>query len=59
MRLKEIQAKEDQIRLEKKMAKKTAKDAARMEIAKDTIVQAEENEMASLMGFSGFGSSKK
>lgn len=58
-RLAEIKAKEDKAREEKKLLKKAARDAARMEIVKDTVAQADDDEMITLMGFSGFGSSKK
>ena len=58
-RLAEVKAKEDALREEKKLAKKIAKEAARMEVVKDAVAQAEEDEMAKMMGFAGFGSSKK
>ncbi|GJJ06460.1 hypothetical protein Clacol_000652 [Clathrus columnatus] len=58
-RLAEIKANEDKLREQKKIDKKAAKDAARLEILKDAVGQVEENEMSKLMGFSGFGSSKK
>jgi len=58
-RLAEVKAKEDAIREEKKRAKQAAKEAARMELVKDAGTQAEEDAMAQMMGFSGFGSSKR
>lgn len=58
-RLAEVKAKEDALRQEKKLAKKAAKEASRVELVKDAVAQAEEDEMAKAMGFAGFGSSKK
>lgn len=58
-RLAEVKAKEDALREEKKLAKKAVKEAARVELVKDAVVQAEQDEMAKMMGFAGFGSSKK
>ncbi|KAF8585960.1 hypothetical protein K439DRAFT_1010131 [Ramaria rubella] len=58
-RLAEVKAKEDALREEKKLAKKAAKEAARVELVKDAVAQAEEEQMAKTMGFAGFGSSKK
>ncbi|KAF8514215.1 hypothetical protein BU17DRAFT_94703 [Hysterangium stoloniferum] len=58
-RLAEVKAKEDALREEKKQAKKAAKEAARMEVVKDAVTLAEEDEMSKMMGFSGFGSSKR
>jgi len=58
-RLAEVKAKEDALRAEKKAAKKTEKEKARMEIVKNTMAQQEEDEMAKMMGFGTFGSSKK
>ncbi|KIJ49469.1 hypothetical protein M422DRAFT_27834 [Sphaerobolus stellatus SS14] len=58
-RLAEVRAKEQALRDEKKRTKQAAKEAARMEVVKDAVTQAEEDEMAKMMGFAGFGSSKK
>lgn len=57
-RLAEVKAKEATLREEKKRAKKAAKEAARMELVKDAVAQAEDDEMSKMMGFSGFASSK-
>ncbi|TFK44361.1 hypothetical protein BDQ12DRAFT_640932 [Crucibulum laeve] len=56
-RLAEVKAKELALREEKKAQKKAEKEKARLELLKDTVNQ--DNEMAQLMGFGGFGSSKK
>lgn len=56
-RLAEIKEKADAERAEKKAAKKAEKEKARMDVVKE--VTAEDDEMAKMMGFSGFGSSKK
>ena len=58
-RLAEIKAREDNIRAERKAAKKAAKEKARMELVKDAVTQQEDNDMAAMMGFGGFGSTKK
>ena len=58
-RIAEIKAKEDALRAEKKAQKKAEKEKARVELLKDTIGQQEDVEMAQMMGFGGFGSSKK
>ncbi|KAF8919813.1 hypothetical protein CPB85DRAFT_1275458 [Mucidula mucida] len=55
-RLAEVKAKEKAIRDEKKAAKKAEKEKARIEIAKES---AEDDEMTKMMGFGGFGSTKK
>lgn len=57
-RLAEVKAHEDGIRAEKKAATKARKDAARLEMMKD-VDMAETQDMAAMMGFAGFGSSKK
>jgi hypothetical protein len=57
-RLAEVKAREDGIRAEKKAAAKARKDAARLEMMKD-VDMAETQDMAAMMGFAGFGSSKK
>ncbi|KAF8894013.1 hypothetical protein BD779DRAFT_1504743 [Infundibulicybe gibba] len=55
-RLAEVKAKELAIRAEKKAQKQAEKERARLELVKDS---APNDEMAQLMGFGGFGSSKK
>lgn len=57
-RLAEVKAKEAALRAEKKAAKKAIKEKARVELAQD-VVMGEPDDMAAMMGFSGFGSSKK
>ncbi|KAH8828541.1 hypothetical protein DL96DRAFT_1463260 [Flagelloscypha sp. PMI_526] len=56
-RLAEIKSRESAVRAERKAQKKAAKDKARQELVKETT--AEDVEMAEMMGFGGFGSSKK
>jgi U4/U6.U5 tri-snRNP component SNU23 len=56
-RLAEIKAKEATIREEKKAAKKAKKDQARMELVQQAA--STDSDMMSMMGFAGFGSSKK
>ena len=58
-RLAEIKAKEGNLRAEKKKQKQAEKDRARAELAKDFAVPQEDDGMMKMMGFSGFGSSKK
>jgi len=55
-RLAEIRAKEQALRQDKKDQKKAEKEKARLELIKDL---GSDNEMTKLMGFGGFGSSKK
>ncbi|KAG5654381.1 hypothetical protein H0H81_003205 [Sphagnurus paluster] len=57
-RLAEVKAKEVALREEKKAAKKAEKEKARLELIKDTAMD-QDNDMAKLMGFGGFGSTKK
>ncbi|KAI0812604.1 hypothetical protein BC629DRAFT_1474222 [Irpex lacteus] len=57
-RLAEVREKEAAVRAEKKAAKKAAKERVLVELAKDVTVQEDEGMMA-MMGFSGFGTSKK
>ena len=57
-RLAEIKAKEAGLRAEKLKLKRAEKDKARAELAKDLSTPQEED-MMKMMGFSGFGSSKK
>jgi len=54
-RLAEVKAKEDAVREEKKALKKAEKEKARVALVKD----AEDDEMAKMMGFGSFGTSKK
>ena len=58
-RLAEIKAKEAGLRAEKRKQKQAEKDRARAELAKDIPPPQEEEDMMKMMGFSGFGSSKK
>ena len=59
-RLAEIKAKEADLRAEKLKLKRAEKDKARAELAKDfSAPQEGEEDMMKMMGFSGFGSSKK
>ena len=58
-RLAEVKAKADAERAEKKAQKKAEKEKARMELLKDIEMQPENDEMAAMMGFQGFGSTKK
>jgi U4/U6.U5 tri-snRNP component SNU23 len=55
-RLAEVKAKELAIREQKKAAKQAEKEKFRLEIVKNTV---EDDEMAQMMGFGGFGSTKK
>ena len=57
-RLAEVKAKEQTVRDEKKAQKKAQKEKQRLELAKETT-QAVDNDVAMMMGFGGFGSSKK
>lgn len=57
-RLAEIKSRELALRQEKKEQKKAEKEKARLELMKDLTSNADE-EMAKMMGFGGFGSSKK
>jgi U4/U6.U5 tri-snRNP component SNU23 len=58
-RLAEIKAKEVSLRAEKLKLKQAEKDKARAELAKEFSVPQEDEDMMKMMGFSGFGSSKK
>jgi U4/U6.U5 tri-snRNP component SNU23 len=58
-RLTEVREKEAALRAEKKAARKAVKDQARVELVKDVEMTGEEDDMSKMMGFSGFGSSKK
>ena len=56
-RLAEVKDKEKAIRDERKAAKKAEKEKARIEMAQE--LGGEDDEMAKMMGFGGFGSTKK
>lgn len=58
-RLAEIKANEAALREEKKAQKKAQKEKALVELAKDTAMEQDENKMMQMMGFAGFGTSKK
>jgi U4/U6.U5 tri-snRNP component SNU23 len=61
-RLAEIRDKELAVRAERKAAKKAERERARLELAQDAAamqVNGDGNEMMSMMGFSGFGTTKK
>lgn len=58
-RLADIKAKEAAVRAEKKQAKKAEKEKARVELVKDSVTIQEESDMMQMLGFSGFGSTKK
>jgi U4/U6.U5 tri-snRNP component SNU23 len=57
-RLAEVKAKEDALRADRKAQKKAEKDKARLELVKDSAMDGEDD-MAKMMGFGGFGSTKK
>jgi U4/U6.U5 tri-snRNP component SNU23 len=56
-RLAEVKAKETAIREERKALKKAEKEKARLELVKHS--QQPDDDMARMMGFGGFGSTKK
>ncbi|EIW63020.1 uncharacterized protein TRAVEDRAFT_34276 [Trametes versicolor FP-101664 SS1] len=62
-RLAEVRERETALREEKKAAKKALREAARVELVKDTAVAAGakqgDGDMMSMMGFAGFGTTKK
>ncbi|KZT08393.1 uncharacterized protein LAESUDRAFT_649192 [Laetiporus sulphureus 93-53] len=60
-RLAEVREKETSLRAEKKAAKKVQREQARVELVKVTVAGDAQHEdvMMEMMGFSGFGSSKK
>lgn len=60
-RLAEVREREDALRAEKKAAKKALRERARVDLAKDVTVPEtqEQNDMMQMMGFGGFGTSKK
>lgn len=57
-RLAEVKAKEVALREEKKARKKAEKEKVRLEMVKDSAMN-QDDEMAKMMGFGGFGTSKK
>lgn len=58
-RLAEIKTKESDLRAEKKKQKQAEKAKVLAELAKDSVAPEEDDGMLKMMGFSGFGSSKK
>jgi U4/U6.U5 tri-snRNP component SNU23 len=56
-RLAELKAKETAIREEKKAQKRAQKEQARIQAVQETTQ--EDDDMAKMMGFGGFGSTKK
>lgn len=58
-RLAEIKSKEADLRAEKKKQKQAEKAKVLAELAKDSITPQEDDDMVKMMGFGGFGSSKK
>lgn len=58
-RLAEVREKEAAVRDEKKAQKKARREQARVELVKDTTMVKEDSDMMQMMGFSGFGTSKK
>jgi U4/U6.U5 tri-snRNP component SNU23 len=58
-RLAELKAKEDALRREKKAQKQAEKEKVLLEYVKDTAMDQDNDDMTKLMGFSGFGTSKK
>lgn len=58
-RLAEVREKEAALRAEKKAAKKAVKQQARAEMAKDVEMADGGDDMMKMMGFAGFGTSKK
>lgn len=60
-RLAQIKVKEDALRAERKAKKKAAKEAQRMELVKETldVDMQPQDDMAAMMGFAGFGTTKK
>jgi len=58
-RLTEIKAKEADLRAEKRKQKQAEKEKVHAELAKDFATSKADDDMMKMMGFSGFGSSKK
>ena len=58
-RLAEVREREATLREEKKAQKKAEKEKARVELVKDVTKSQGEDDMMKMMGFSGFGTSKK
>lgn len=57
-RLAEVKAKELTLREEKKAQKKAEKEKARLELAKE-VSGGQDNDLMEMMGFGGFGTTKK
>jgi U4/U6.U5 tri-snRNP component SNU23 len=57
-RLEEVKEKEIALREQRKALKKAEKEKARLELIKDTAMD-QDADMSKLMGFGGFGTSKK
>ena len=57
-RLAEVKAKEAALRQQRKALRKAEKEKARLDLIRDTDM-VQDDDMAKLMGFGGFGSSKK
>jgi U4/U6.U5 tri-snRNP component SNU23 len=58
-RLAEVKAKEVALREAKKAEKKAAKEKARAQLVQDVAMDEGGDDMAKMMGFAGFGSTKK
>ncbi|KAI0093174.1 hypothetical protein BDY19DRAFT_982961 [Irpex rosettiformis] len=58
-RLAEVREKEVSLRAEKKAQKRAQKEKVLVELAKDAGTMQVDNDMMAMMGFSGFGTSKK
>lgn len=58
-RLAEVREREAALREEKKAQKKAEKEKARVELVKDVTKSQGDDDMMQMMGFSGFGTSKK
>jgi hypothetical protein len=58
-RLEEVKAKEITLREQRKALKKAEKEKVRLELIKDTAMDQDDDDMSKLMGFGGFGTSKK
>jgi U4/U6.U5 tri-snRNP component SNU23 len=57
-RLEEVKQKEITLRDQRKAFKKAEKEKARLELIRDTAME-QDDDMSKLMGFGGFGTSKK
>lgn len=58
-RIAEVREKEATLRAEKKAQKKAEKEKQRVEAVKDVTMGQEDSDMMQMMGFAGFGTSKK